>query len=108
MKFSQGKCQALPLGKDNPVHAPVQAGAEQLESSSPVNDLGVLVDTRLARSLLGCNVQSVASRSRGDPSHLPSTVGVTSGVLGPVLLGSAGQERYGRSGESPAKTHKVD
>lgn len=46
MKFNKGKCQALSLGKNNPM-PPVQARAERLESSTAEKDLWVLVDCKL-------------------------------------------------------------
>ncbi|GAB0199636.1 mitochondrial enolase superfamily member 1 [Grus japonensis] len=114
MRFNKETCEVLPLGRNRPWHQHV-LGATQLESSLAEKDLGVLVDTRLnmsqqcvlaakaANGVLGCIRQSTASGSRGgDPSGE-----ATPGVLCPVL-GSPGQERHGRTGESPTTGRKDD
>ncbi|PKU28237.1 rna-directed dna polymerase from mobile element jockey-like [Limosa lapponica baueri] len=75
MKFIEGKCRALHLGRNNPLHQ-YRLGADLLESSSEEKDLGVLVDNRMtmsqqcalvakkANGLLGCIWKSVASSFR--------------------------------------------
>jgi len=74
-KVQPEQVQGPAPGEEQP-HAPVQAGANLLESSSAERDLGVLGDNRLtmsqqcalvaknANGLLGCIKQSVASRMR--------------------------------------------
>jgi len=87
-EVQQGQGQGPAPGEEQP-QAPVQAGADLLESSSAERDLGVLVDDRLTMSqqcaltakktngILGCIKRSVASRSRevllpfSSPSALP-------------------------------------
>ena len=70
----QGQVQGPAPGEEQP-HAPVQAGADLLESSSVERDLGVLVDnvnhepavcpdSKKANGILGCIRRNVASRSR--------------------------------------------
>ncbi|KFV72086.1 hypothetical protein N308_05504, partial [Struthio camelus australis] len=73
LKFNQGKCRVLHLGRNNPMPQD-RLGADLLESSSAEKDLGVLVDNKLtmsqqcalgakkAKGILGCIRQSVASR----------------------------------------------
>ncbi|KAJ7413971.1 rna-directed dna polymerase from mobile element jockey-like [Pitangus sulphuratus] len=46
MKFSKGKCQVLPLGRNNSMHQ-YMLGAAQLEGSLLEKDLGLLVGTKL-------------------------------------------------------------
>jgi len=75
-KVQQGQGQGGPSpGKEQP-QAPVQAGADLLESSSAETDLGVLWDDKVtmrqqcalvdnkANGILGCIKRSVSSRSR--------------------------------------------
>ncbi|KFV84373.1 hypothetical protein N308_15990, partial [Struthio camelus australis] len=72
MKFHKGKCKVLHLGRQNPMQQ-YRLGVDLLESSSAEKDLGVLVDNKLnvsqqralvAKGMLGCIRQSVASRWR--------------------------------------------
>ncbi|GAB0209608.1 mitochondrial enolase superfamily member 1 [Grus japonensis] len=75
MKFNRGKCQVLPLRRNDPRHQYI-LGATQLEISLAEKALELLVDTKLnmsqqcalatkaANSILGCIGRSVASRSR--------------------------------------------
>ncbi|PKU31042.1 hypothetical protein llap_18655 [Limosa lapponica baueri] len=75
MKFNQGECRVLPLGRNNPLHQD-RLGADLLESSSEENDLGALLDKRMAMSqqcalvdkkangILGGIRKSVTSRLR--------------------------------------------
>jgi len=48
MKFNEGKCRVLHLGRNNPMHQ-YRLGLDLLECSSVERDLGMLVDDRLTR-----------------------------------------------------------
>jgi len=75
MKFNQGKCRVLHLGRNYPMHQ-YRLGADLLECSSVERDLGVLVDDTLTMSqqcalvakksngILGCIKKNVANRLR--------------------------------------------
>jgi len=83
-EVQQGQVQGRAPGEEQP-NAPVQVGADLLESRSAERDLSVLVDDRLtmsqqcalaakkANGILQCIKKSVASRSRevSFPSALP-------------------------------------
>jgi len=74
-EIQQGQGQGPATGEEQP-QAPLQAGADLLESSSAERDLGVLVGDQVtmsqqcalvakkANGLLGCIRRTVASRSR--------------------------------------------
>ncbi|GAB0183984.1 hypothetical protein GRJ2_000863700 [Grus japonensis] len=75
MKFNEGRCRVLHLGKRNPKHQ-YRLRVDLLGSSSVEKDLEVLVDNKLsisqqcalmakkANGILGYIEKSVASRSR--------------------------------------------
>ncbi len=49
MRFNNGKCRVLHLGRNNCMH-PYRLGDDMLERSSAESELGVLVDNRLTMS----------------------------------------------------------
>lgn len=73
MKFSNGKCRALHLGRNNPMNQ-CRLGADLLESSFEERDLGILVAklsmsqqqcalaAKNANGVLGCMRKSIASK----------------------------------------------
>ncbi|GAB0205790.1 mitochondrial enolase superfamily member 1 [Grus japonensis] len=85
VKFKEGKCGVLHLGKNNPRHQ-YRLGVDLLGSKTMEKDLGVLVDNRLSMSqqcalvamkasgILGCIKKSVASKSREVISSLYSAL----------------------------------
>lgn len=102
------KCWVLHLGRNYPMHQ------YMLVSSLAEKDLRNVADTKLnvrqqcvlaaekVNTILGCIMQSIASRSReGDSSPQLSTDEATFGAACPAL-GSWVQERYGCTGD-PSK-----
>ena len=99
MKFSKEKSNVLPLRRNNPRHH-YMLGATKLEIGSAENDVGVLVGTKLnmsqqhapvakkANSILGCIINSMASRSREVLLPLYSALVRSFGVVCPVLSSS--------------------
>lgn len=115
IKFNEGKCKFLHLGKINSMHH-CMLGAVQLESSFEENNLGVLVDTKFNMSqqcafaakihgILGCIKSSAASRLR------EVILLLCSALLGPHLdpvLCSPVQVRHSHTGVIPEKGHLDD
>uniref|UniRef100_A0A8B9E1L1 Reverse transcriptase domain-containing protein n=1 Tax=Anser cygnoides TaxID=8845 RepID=A0A8B9E1L1_ANSCY len=76
MKYNEGKCRVLHLGKNNPRHQ-YKLRTALLESNEGERDLGVLVDSKMTMSqhsalvarkasgILGCIRRGAVSRSRG-------------------------------------------
>ncbi|GAB0192894.1 mitochondrial enolase superfamily member 1 [Grus japonensis] len=92
MKFNKEKSKVLHLGRSNAMWQYMQ-GANQLESSSAVEDFGVLVD------------KNIAGRSRDMIVPLHSALVKHISFLCP-LLGSPGQEIHGPTVDNPVKGHQ--
>jgi len=66
MRFNKAKCRVLHLGQNNPMQC-YRLGEEWLENCLAGKNLGVLVNSRMAKrtnDILACIRNSVASRSR--------------------------------------------
>jgi len=114
MRFKKDQQKVLHLSWDKP-HYQYRLRDEAVESS-PVEDLGVLVDEKLnmrqqcvlaarkANGILGCITRMVASRLR--KVILPLCSGETpAGILCPALENSV-KERHGPVGADPEEGHK--
>jgi len=107
------------LGRNNPVHQ-YRLGDDQLESGFVGKNLVVLLDnkvtmsqedvlvTKKANGTLGCIKEEHCQQIKGGDLHPLLCPGeVSSGGLGPVL-GYPVLQRYGTTGESPAKGYRTD
>ncbi|KAJ7422968.1 transcriptional regulating factor 1 [Pitangus sulphuratus] len=74
MKFSDGKCRVLHLGRNNPMYW-YQVGASLMERSSVEKDLGIMVGSKLSLS------QLCAPVDKKSPGGENRSQKITSGVL---------------------------
>ncbi|KAK4816474.1 hypothetical protein QYF61_017226 [Mycteria americana] len=103
IKFNKGKCQVLPLGRNDPLWQCMLAD-DQLENSSAEKDMERVADSKLNKSQ---NCVHVAKNARDMPGCIRSLASRPREVNLPLFsaLGSPLKKRHGDSRESATNGH---